>query len=151
VKQEFDRLYGLFIDFLRNIGQEDFAIEAAELTYINLAEAGEYWHGVDDIATVIPSFRPTAIGIPGSQLEGTVQSDVWKIANDLSLSTKVQTARLRADQHLALIFELSAKGRLGAATKAEADLWFDRAYEITGRAFLGMTSPDIQARVWQPQ
>jgi hypothetical protein len=99
---------------------------------------------------LIPSFQPAAIGIADASVANVMQTTIWNIAKDLSLTTKIQTANLRADQQRALILELSAKGRLGAATKAEADAWFDRAHKTTGEAFLGMTNQDIQTRVWQP-
>jgi uncharacterized protein (TIGR04255 family) len=151
VKREFDRVYAIFAEFVRETVRQDFAIEAAELTYINLAQVGEYWSGVNDIKRVIPSFRPVEIGVEGATLANTTQSTVWTVAKDVSLTAKVQTATMTADKRTALVFELSAKGRLGAATKSEADAWFDRAHEVTGKAFKGMTSPDIQARVWQPE
>jgi uncharacterized protein (TIGR04255 family) len=151
VKREFDRVYGIFAEFLRETVRQDFAIEAAELTYINLALAGEYWTGVHDIARVIPSFRPVEISVAGATLANTTQSTVWSVAKDISLTAKVQTGTMTADKRPALVFELSAKGRLGAAAKAEADAWFERAHEVTGKAFKGMTSPDIQVRVWQPE
>lgn len=151
VKQEFDRVYGIFAEFMRDTVRQDFAIEAAELTYINLAQAGEYWSGVNDIARVIPSFRPVEIGIERATLADTTQSTVWTVAKDMSLTAKVQTGTMTADKRAALVFELSAKGRLGAATKAEADAWFERAHELTGKAFRGMTSPHIQTSVWQPE
>jgi uncharacterized protein (TIGR04255 family) len=148
VKQEFDRVYAIFAEFVRETVRQEFEIEAAELTYINLA--GEYWSGVTGIADVIPTFRTIDIGIEGAELTSTTQSTVWKVAKDLMLTAKVQTGTLTADKRPALVFELNAKGRLGAATKAEAEEWFRRAHETTGKAFRGMTSPDIQARVWQP-
>jgi uncharacterized protein (TIGR04255 family) len=151
VKREFDRVYGIFAEFVRETVRQDFAIEAAELTYINLAQAGEYWSGVNDIARVIPSFRPVEVGVEGATLENTTQSTVWTVAKDISLTAKVRTGTMTAEKRAALVFELSAKGRLGAATKADADAWFERAHKATGKAFRGMTSPDIQARVWQPE
>jgi uncharacterized protein (TIGR04255 family) len=151
VKREFDRVYGIFAEFVREIVRQDFAIEAAELTYINLAEAGEYWSGVNDIARVIPTFRPVEIDIEGATLADASQSTAWTVAKDISVTAKLQTGTMTADKRPALVFELSAKCRLGAATKAEADAWFERAHEVTGRAFRGMTSPEIQASVWKPQ
>jgi uncharacterized protein (TIGR04255 family) len=151
VKQDFDRLYAIFAEFARGVVGQEFAIEAAELSYINLAEAGGYWSGVGDIATVIPSFRATEIGVEGAQLMSVTETSVWRIAEDLSLTAKIRTATLKADKRPALVFELSAKGRLGSATKAEADVWFGRAHDVTGRAFRGVTSGEIQTRVWQPE
>lgn len=150
VKREFDRVYGVFAEFVRETARQDFAIEVAELTYINLTHAGDYWKDVTAIADVIPSFSTVDIGIKGAELANTTQSTVWKLAKDMTLSAKVQTGTTTADERPALVFELSAKGRLGAATKAEADEWFHRAHGLTGKAFQGMTSPDIQQRVWQP-
>ncbi|MDX2290027.1 MAG: TIGR04255 family protein [Hyphomicrobiaceae bacterium] len=150
VKAEFDRRYGAFAEFARGTLGEQFEIEAAELTYINLAEAGGYWSGVNDIARVIPSFRPLDVGLPYGSLTTTSHTNAWTVAKDMNLHAKLQTAMLVADRRPALVFELSAKGRLGAATKAEADAWFERAHVLTGEAFRGMTSPEIQQRVWQP-
>jgi uncharacterized protein (TIGR04255 family) len=151
VKQEFDRVYGIFAEFARETVRQDFGIEATELTYINLIQAGEHWSGATDIARVIPSFHPIEIGLDGATLTGASQSTVWSVAKDISLTAKVQTGTMTADQRAVLVFELSAKGRLGAATKADADAWFRRAHDVTGEAFKGMTSPDMQARVWQPK
>jgi uncharacterized protein (TIGR04255 family) len=152
VKREFDRVYSVFAEFVRETVGQAFAIEAAELTYINLALAGDYWGGVTDIARVIPSFRPIEVGVAGAALADTTQATVWRVAKDLTLTAKVQTGKRTTDKRDALVFELSAKGRVGsAATKAEADAWFSRAHELTGQAFRGMTNPDIQAQVWQPK
>lgn len=150
VKREFDRVYGIFAEFVHKTVRQNFAIEAAELTYINLVQAADHWKGVGDIARVIPSFRTVEIGTGGTELVNTTQSTVWKVGSDMNLSAKVQTATTTADQQPALVFELSAKGRLGAATKVEADSWFSRAHELTGKAFKCMTSPEVQAKVWQP-
>jgi uncharacterized protein (TIGR04255 family) len=150
VKREFDRVYGIFAEFVREKVRQDFAIEATELSYINLAQASDYWSGVNDIARVIPSFHPIGIGLEEATLADTTQSTVWRIAKDMSLTAKLRTGTTTADKRPALVFELSARGRLGAATKVEADAWFERAHEVTGRAFRGMTSQDIQSRVWQP-
>lgn len=150
VKQDFDRLYAVFTEFLRTTVRQEFAIETAELTYINLIEAGGYWQEVNDIATVIPGFRTPEIGVGGAVLTGVTQTTAWKLAEDLNLSLKIQNAQLRANQRPALLVELSAKGRLGAAAKVEADAWFRRAHDATGQAFRGLTSREIQARIWQP-
>jgi uncharacterized protein (TIGR04255 family) len=150
VKREFDRVYGIFAEFMRETVRQEFAIEVAEVTYINLVHASDNWKGIGAVADVIPSFRTVDIGVEGATLADTMQSTVWRLAKDMTLSAKVQTGTTTADKRPALIFELSAKGRLGAATKAEADEWFHRAHNLTGKAFQGLTSPDIQARVWQP-
>jgi uncharacterized protein (TIGR04255 family) len=151
VKQEFDRVYGIFAEFVRETVRQDFAIEATELTYINLIQAGQFWSGVNDVARVIPSFRPVDIGVEGTKLSDVAQTTAWTVEKDISLTAKVQTGTMTADKRAVLLFELSAKGRLGAATKAEADAWFRRAHDVTGNTFRGMTSPDIQKRVWQPE
>jgi uncharacterized protein (TIGR04255 family) len=150
VKAEFDRHYGAFAEFARGTLSERFEIEAAELTYINLAEAGGYWPGVNDITRVIPSFRALDVGLSEASMANASHTNSWTVAKDMSLHAKVQTAMLTANRRPALVFEVSAKGRLGAATKVEADAWFERAHVLTGNAFRSMTSPEIQQRVWQP-
>lgn len=151
VKNEFDRIYDIFAEFINRTVRGKFAIEAAELTYTNLAREGEYWSGINDIARIIPSFRPVEIGIDGATLTSVNHTSVWQAAENLSITAKVQTGTLTAEKRAALIFELSAKGRLRAATKAEADAWFDQAHAFTGKAFRGMTNPDIQRDIWQPE
>jgi uncharacterized protein (TIGR04255 family) len=151
VKTEFDRAYGVFAEFVRETVRQEFAIEATELTYINLMSADEHWSGVKEVATVIPSFRPVEVGVDGATIVDVAQTTAWSVGNDISLTAKVQTGTITADKRAVLVFELSAKGRLGAASKVEADAWFGRAHEVTGKAFRGLTSPDIQKRVWQPE
>jgi uncharacterized protein (TIGR04255 family) len=151
VKAEFDRLYGLFSDFARASVGEDFTIEAAELTYINVVESGQYWFSAGDISVVIPSYRQLDVGLRGAEVSSSTQVTSWAVAKDISLSAKVQTATLTADSRPALIFELSAKGRLGSVTKTEADAWFNRAHNLTGEAFSALTSKEIQTREWKPR
>jgi uncharacterized protein (TIGR04255 family) len=151
VKSEFDRAYSVFAEFVRETVRQEFAIEATELTYINLVSAGEHWTGVNEVATVIPSFRPVDIGVDGATIVDVAQTTAWSVGKDISLTAKVQTGTITADKRAVLVLELSAKGRLGAASKAEADAWFGRAHEVTGKAFRGLTSADIQMRVWQPE
>jgi uncharacterized protein (TIGR04255 family) len=150
VKPEFDRVYGIFAEFVREKVRQDFAIEATELSYVNVVEAGDYWSGVNDIARVIPSFHPVEIVLADATLAEATHATVWTAAKDLSLTARVRTGTTTAGKRPALVFELSARGRLGAATKVDADAWFERAHEMTGKAFRGMTSADVQARVWQP-
>jgi uncharacterized protein (TIGR04255 family) len=151
VKAAFDKNFSRFSRFLeKEIGVAQPNLQIAELTYINLIESGEYWCGPQDTAQVFPSFRvaaPESSDVPPPDFN---QVTVQRFAPDLSLTTSIRNARSAQDRSkMVLIFELRALGLLGAASKGEADGWFERAHEAIGNCFTAMTNPDIQKRYWQ--
>jgi hypothetical protein len=77
---------------------------------------------------------------------------VFRLAVDFTLHVSIRSGRKPTDASKPnLVFELRAFGALGAANKAAADRWYDRAHETIGRCFTAMTDPDIQRRYWQPE
>jgi uncharacterized protein (TIGR04255 family) len=149
IKQDFDRLYGLFSDFVDQQLKISLIVEMRELTYTNLVKAGPHWSGPDDIPSIIPSFRAPGVGNK-SPLAAVLQTTTWEIAKDMRLAVKIQSGTEIKTQLSVLLFELSAKGSPAAETKTEIDRWYDRAHECTGKAFISMTSDKIRNNVWLP-
>lgn len=152
VKSSFDKYLTLYSYFLkRELQVETPNIQIAELTYSNLIDTGEYWADPSDTSRLIPTF---SILDPGTPIEGKPDFNyltAYRLASDLTLNVTVRSGRKATEAGKAvLVFEFRALGALGAATKAEADAWYNRAHEVIGRCFTAMTNPDIQGKYWQP-
>jgi uncharacterized protein (TIGR04255 family) len=152
VKAAFDENYSRFSRFLQREVQTQPALQIAELTYINVIESCEYWRGPQDTANVFPDFRMAiSQGSEGRHPADFNQVTTQRFAPDLSVTSSIRNGRSTLGSHNpVLVFEFRALGLLGAADKAEADAWFERAHEIVGNCFRTMTSTDIQQRYWQP-
>jgi uncharacterized protein (TIGR04255 family) len=151
VKAAFDENFARFSRFLQKEVQAQPALQIAELNYINVIESCEYWRGPQDTANVFPNFR--MIISPESEALRPIefnQVTTQQVAPDLSLTTSIRNGRsILGSRDPVLVFEFRALGLLGAADKAEADAWFDRAHETIGNCFTTVTNPDIQRRYWQ--
>jgi uncharacterized protein (TIGR04255 family) len=152
VKTAFDENLTRFSRFLQKELQAEPALQIAELTYINLIESCEYWQGPQDTANVFPDFRiATSQGSEGQHPIDFNQVTTQQFAPDLSVTSSIRTGRSTlGSRSLVLVFEFRALGLLGAADKADADAWFERAHETIGNCFTTVTNPDIQRRYWQP-
>ena len=153
VKSKFDDYYNVFCAFLNDeFGAAVPAIQISELQYSNVVESGEFWRDANDTQNVIPSM---VLPAPGISVEGAPDFNyltTFKHASDLTLHFGARTGRVAVDPSKSvLMFDFRAIGALGAAGKPEADMWFDRAHQVIGRCFTSLTSPDIQARYWQPE
>jgi uncharacterized protein (TIGR04255 family) len=152
VKLSFDKYFDLYLRFLnRELGVEAINIQIVELTYSNLIDSGTYWIDPSDTPRLI---RTLSIPDPGMPIEGKPDFNyltAYKLASDLTLNVAIRTARKPTEAGKpVLVFELRALGALGAASKVDADAWYDRAHEAIGRCFMAMTNPDIQREHWQP-
>jgi uncharacterized protein (TIGR04255 family) len=152
VKSLFDKYFEIYSQFVkRELGIDLPNIQVAELTYSNLIESAEYWRDTSDTSRLIPAI---SIPDPGVPIEGRPDFNYltsYRLASDLTLNVAVRSGRKATEAGKAvLVFELRALGALGAASKRNADAWYDRAHEAIGCCFTLMTSPDIQERYWQP-
>lgn len=151
VKSAFDRNLLRFSDFLETeVGASLPNLQIAELTYVNVIEESEYWRGPQDTSKVFPRFQLPTPNIAEQTPVDFHQATTQKLASDLTLTTSIRSGTSTTHANPVLIFELRTLGLLGAATKADADLWFDRAHVIIGECFTAMTNSDIQNRYWQP-
>lgn len=152
VKASFDKYFEIYRSFLqKELGIETLNFQIAELTYNNVIESGEYWRDAGDTKRIIPSFSIPDLGLPIEAKPDFNYLTAYKIAPDLTLKVSVRTGRRATEAAKpVLILEFRALGALGAANKADADAWYERAHEVIGRCFTGMTNPDIQQDHWQP-
>jgi uncharacterized protein (TIGR04255 family) len=152
VKKGFDIAFARFTDFLESELKITVpGIQIAELTYINAIESCEYWKGPEETPNVIPRFQ---LPVPDRQM--TLQADfnqvtVQKFERDFTLLTTVRNGRAVQNQNRpTLVVELRGIGILGGVRISNVNEWFERAHDRIGESFIGMTSPDIQKRYWEP-
>ena len=151
IKPNFDRYYGRFSEFIRTeTSIEVPTVDLCELVYVNTLERCEYWQGLQDATTIIPSFSILEPGIDVSVSSGFNCNYAYQASTDLQLNIGIRSG-FRAQQQNApvLIFEIKARGRLGQVTKSGADEWFERAHDLIVRCFVSVTSQDIQNRFWR--
>jgi hypothetical protein len=152
VKSSFDKYFEQYSLFLKKeLNIEGINIQITELTYSNLIDSGQYWADPSDTPRLIPTL---SIPDPGIPIEGKPDFNyltAYKLASDLTLNVAVRIGRKATEAGKAvLVFELRALGALAAASKMDADAWYNRAHEAIGRCFTAMTNPDIQRQHWQP-
>lgn len=152
LKEAFDRHYGHFADFIRDdVGIENPSIDVCELTYINMIEPCEYWSGISDTNTVIPSFFPLTIGRSDIACPSFNAVFAYALDDTLQLRVTIRDAKSKAEPTKpVLVFEIRATGRLGGVSKSDADKWFDKGHSAIIDCFLGLTNPDIQHTYWIP-
>ena len=152
IKPTFDKYYGLFDEFIRTeINIADPTIDLCELTYVNVLERCEFWTGPQDTTKVIPSFSIPAPGIDVSESPGFNCNFTYSVSTDLQLNIGIRSAVKTQQQNApVLIFEIKTSVRFERVAKSRADEWFERAHDTIIKSFLGMTSRDIQDRLWKP-
>jgi uncharacterized protein (TIGR04255 family) len=151
VKKSFDRNFALFMNFLqKELSLPEPEIQVSELTYINLIEGKDYWRGPLDTERILPKFQlplEDSTGISPAEFNFQVTQ---RFATDLSVSTSIRSGRNpQTGMQPALVLEFRGIGALGAASKVDADAWFERAHETIGNCFVTTTSPEIQERYWE--
>ncbi len=125
------------------------AIQIADLNYVNVIKAGEYWKGPEDTSKVIPSFRLPIANLQISKPADFNQSAIQRFSPVLSVTTSVKSARETATQEPVLLIELRAIGALGSVRKTEVDEWFAEAHQTVFDCFIGMTSSEIRKHYWE--
>ncbi|CAN0305133.1 unnamed protein product [Phaeothamnion confervicola] len=152
VKACFDSNFDEFVGFLSRELSVSPNVQLAELTYVNVIEACEYWQNPGDTAKVIPGFS-LPIAVEGAEPHKTDFNQVTyqSVRDDLGIRITIRSGRRAQEPDTALIFELRALGLLGGASKADADEWFIEAHEVIGETFLRLTNPEIQQKYWQPE
>ena len=155
LKPTFDKYYSIFSDFVRQeTDVAEIGIDLCELTYINTIQPCEYWSGPEDTSHVLPSFSVPAPGVETINSPSFNCTYAFIVTPDLQLRVTIRnavsTAKPAKPEEPVLIIGIGASGRLGQATKSEADPWFDRAHEAIIDCFVGMTNEEIQHKYWKP-
>ena len=150
VKKRFDMYYAALVDFVyRELRTEMPPIQSTELTYANVVDECLHWSGARDTSNVIPSFSLPNLGAEASTVDFN-NVTAYTLEPDLTLNVAIRTARRPTNANaVVLAFDLRTIGALGAASKPEADNWYERAHETIIRTFTAMTAQDIQRDHWQ--
>lgn len=150
VKKRFDVYYAALVDFVsRELRTEMPLIQSTELTYSNLVDECPHWNRARDTSNVIPSFSLPNVGAEASTVDFN-NVTAYTLEPDLMLSVAIRTARRPTNANaVVLAFDLRTIGALGAASKPEADNWYERAHETIIGAFTALTAESIQQDLWQ--
>ncbi len=150
IKPTFDRIYSLFSKFVRTeINIAEPSIELCELNYINVLEHNEFWAGPQETKKVIPSFSIVNPGISSLGSPVFNCNFAYIVAADLQVNVNIRSGVRAAQEDVpVLIFEIKAVGRVGQLAKPGTDEWFERAHDAIISCFVGMTSQEIQDRLW---
>jgi uncharacterized protein (TIGR04255 family) len=148
VKKRFDVYYAALVDFVsRELRTEMPLIQSTELTYSNLVDECPHWSRARDTSNVIPGFSLPNVGSEAVDFNNVT---AYTFEPDLTLNVALRTARRPTNANaVVLAFDLRTIGALGAASKPEADNWYERAHETIIRTFTAMTAESIQRDHWQ--
>jgi len=151
VKTSFDRNYTRYIDFLNGEFKvpQQIPIAVAELTYVNVIDACDYWKGASDTKNVLPAFGLVSGAEDPSQTSNVVFNQVLveQYGPDLTMRTTVRSGFKGTSP--VLTFELRCTGRQTDSAKSAVDQWYERAHTLIGKCFLKITNPEIQRAHWQ--
>lgn len=150
VKKKFDGYYAALVAFVsRELPTEMPPIQSTELTYSNVVDECPYWSRPGDTSNVIPGFSLPNVGAEALTVDFN-NVTAYTLEPDLMLNVAIRTARRPTNANaVVLAFDLRTIGALGAASKPEADNWYERAHETIIRTFTAMTAQDIQRDHWQ--
>jgi len=141
----FEAVYTAFrrhLETLRGLllPQVDLALEAFELTYINVMPLeSDTYRAVGQLLADLPWGGKDFLGEPGA-FQWAVELPA-KGAADSMLRVAAQSATRRSDDSPVLRLELTVRG---AATE-DMDAWFDAAHENIIYGFLDLTTKEAQA------
>lgn len=151
LKPAFDRHYRVFKNFAQDeAGVPEVKVDHCELTYVNLIKPCQYWAGPRDTPAVLPFVEIPEFGTPSGGEFALNSTYNHVLAPDLHLRITVRTGEATDQPGTpVLVFELSARGRLGQAAKSAVDVWFDRAHDAIVDCFVNITSAEVQQNHWQ--
>ena len=149
VKSTFDDLYQQFTEFLRTeFDMNENTINLCELTYIDVIEECDYWHGPEDTNQVIPAF---SIPFVNSDNISTDFNCIYshQLHDSTTLRTRIGTIEQpgRAKPP-ALVLEMRALKRFEDVPKTEAQKWFNSAHDIITDYFMNITNKEVQRQYW---
>lgn len=145
LKNEFDRYYSLFNEFLSSLGVGQPEVSLLDLTYVNVIGKDEQVFRIDDYPKVVPTFRPP-IRVPSGQLAQEYNhTNFFNVADDLQLVVVERTATKIENQEMVFLLEL----RVNSIRPAEIDPWLRKAHDLIVNTFEAMTSKEAQELIWK--
>ena len=151
IKPIFDKYYDAFSNFVyRELNFAELNVEFFELTYVNIIPKTEEWEGPENPQRTIPSF---SVPVPGIEHSGHADFSCnfgYSIADDLHLNIGLRSGQPAVESNPPiLMLELKAIGPQDENSKSDPDEWFQRAHDVIARAFLNLTSQEIQEQLWK--
>ena len=151
----FETVYALFKEklaifrcFLGELRTSELVLKQFELTYINLIDLSERPNSVLDLGEVFSDFS-------WRRHEGRLEPESanWRVVFRLPgghgrLDVTVRSAVRTSDGKPMILFDLTARGIGDDRTLEGIDDWFRMAHNTIVRAFVELTSRDIQKAVW---
>lgn len=145
VKSEFDRIWGLFEQYLVRTTGQKLSPTRLELTYINIIPQGEGWQHVAGFGNVLRDFqwgRGDRFLPEPQRYAGQFE---FSVAQDLSLLIKVGSGKRVSDQKEVLRLELAAYGTPESRSR---DDWIQAAREVIVKGFKDITTPTMHVDHW---
>ena len=151
IKPAFDKYYNIFEEFTqKELDQPSLPIGICELTYITSIDPCDMWVSLKDTPKVIPSFSIPNPGLDANPLFFNC-AYAYEVAESTTLRVVLQgVPRPDPSGTPMLSLEIKVIGTPEEETKAAADEWFQASHDRINRCFLGITSPEMQQRYWQP-
>jgi uncharacterized protein (TIGR04255 family) len=153
----FDKVFALFKakleifrEFVREIRPDELVPKQLEITYVNHIPLGKGWNSVTDMGNVFPDFS-------WKQDKERMQPESvnWRVSFTLPggvgrLHATVRSGRSIPDNKPILLFDITARGIGEDRTTEGMKRWFVEAHNQIVKAFVKMTTPEMQA-VWKLQ
>jgi hypothetical protein len=147
IKSEFDSVWALLEQTVRELTGKALTPKRFELTYTNVVPSGTSWSTVADLGRVLKDF--TWGGAPRKLTAPIAYGGrfVFRLPNDYgSLRVNIDTATRRADSSPALRIELQAAG-IGRGDRAWAE-WVEVAHEAIVNGFIDLTTEQMHRDHW---
>ncbi|MDG3008440.1 TIGR04255 family protein [Paludisphaera mucosa] len=138
-----------FRDFLRELRPEELTPKQLELTYVNHIDFSLGLDSVIDMGKVFSDFS-------WKRHEGRLEPESanWRLAfrfpnGQGRLHVNVRSAMRISDSKPIILFDLTARGIGDDRTQKGIDTWFRDAHDSIVRAFVELTTRDMQEAVWR--
>lgn len=142
IKPEFDRVFGLFNDYLRSAALPSPQPNQWEMHYVNQIPKGKLWESVSDWEKIFPGFY-TPPGRPKSAVEFETAAGVWRYrlqGNRGRLHISMQHGRMpEGEKSQVILLQLIARGPI-IDGQMSADDGFSAGHAAIVNTFHGMTS-----------
>lgn len=145
---EFQQLFLLFSDFLKEAGFPPLRFNQWEVTYVNLIMQGELWKSEKDLGLIFKEWRLPRVPDTVASAESMTSTIRYLIGNNMGrLHCSMHRAKMPSEDNEALRLQFIARGPLDP-NENNFRKGFDLGHETIVQAFAELTTESAH-KIWQ--
>ncbi len=151
VKEGFDEALSKFQGFIATHDLGDIEPKQYELSYVNLVPEGQGYEGLETIGDLLPDFawrRNVSRFLPNPS-SINFQTVLELPDGNGKIRVSIQDAVRKSDAKRLIRILLVARGMPQSKNVSTKEEWFELAHEWVVKAFMDLTSEEVQAKHWR--